>query len=862
MSNSSLVSRLRAASAAGFVVALTSLPAQAFDFSFGDIEADMTVLMSAGATWRMEERDSRLVAKRNLDPTLCSQASLLGTGCLGDESEAAFFNASGSFAPNTDNGNLAYDKGDMVYSAFKITADLSMKWNMFGLFARGIGSYDPRNAGYEIYHPANFDDPQFVSTLQPAFTQRTKDQEDDLGYDLNIEDYYIFADFEVFDRFLSLKLGSQIISWGEQLVLVPNSVNSINVPNLLRLRTPGLDLKELFDPTEIFYASYELSATTSVEAFYQLNWRPIEIDPAESYYSTADVAGAGGSYAMLSFGRAQEDPDNLADSIAYNGANGGGYDQARLRELSGRGCISEESVLRDQQRGLDRQGNADRGSSYAADTAPGGTVQAYNGTSGSTAAAGSGETGGRTLCRTNDRHAKDDGQYGFSLRYYSEALNDTEFGFYYMNYHSRLPIASFYAADANSGYNGFNEGFTDRTITSGVGAIVAFLARTTIPAQVGAPTAQFDGNLEDDVETLFGAFNVADTPTVFLDYPEDLKLYGMSFNTTLGDLSVSGEYSYHRNRPLQINTTDLTYFAQAPAFASLRRGNPNAGLLVGAPGAEAGMVPSFLELYRGGSDESRPDTSLNAARCDGPGMFRDEADRIGQPTNLCPGEYIEGYERFPVGQADLVILSAVSQNPFGADQWIKILEVGFTKVMGMPDYQVDQYGQPVSGLVLQGPGVDTHPTLGRLEVRTGGDNGQGGQFASPVLVPATGLPAPIPPTEEAVNTSALIQNPVRNNDGHPSSFSWGIRQINILSYNNLLFGYNFKPLIAFFWDINGTSPGPGGNHIEGKKTILVGTDFEKGSFGGGIRYTWSNGAGFYNQERDRDNLTFNLRYQF
>ncbi|MEE3208680.1 MAG: DUF1302 family protein, partial [Pseudomonadota bacterium] len=41
--------------------------------------------------------------------------------------------------------------------------------------------------------------------------------------------------------------------------------------------------------------------------------------------------------------------------------------------------------------------------------------------------------------RIEDEEPSDSGQYGMAVRWYSEALGDTEFGFYYMNIHSRLP---------------------------------------------------------------------------------------------------------------------------------------------------------------------------------------------------------------------------------------------------------------------------------------------------------------------------------------------------------------------------------------------------------------------------------------
>ncbi len=51
--------------------------------------------------------------------------------------------------------------------------------------------------------------------------------------------------------------------------------------------------------------------------------------------------------------------------------------------------------------------------------------------------------------RGADRDARDDGQFGVALRYYVEPLG-TEFGAYFVNYHSRAPIFSATAADPAS----------------------------------------------------------------------------------------------------------------------------------------------------------------------------------------------------------------------------------------------------------------------------------------------------------------------------------------------------------------------------------------------------------------------------
>jgi len=41
-----------------------------------------------------------------------------------------------------------------------------------------------------------------------------------------------------------------------------------------------------------------------------------------------------------------------------------------------------------------------------------------------------------------DNEASDSGQYGLAMRYFASELNDTEFGLYYLRYHSRLPYIS------------------------------------------------------------------------------------------------------------------------------------------------------------------------------------------------------------------------------------------------------------------------------------------------------------------------------------------------------------------------------------------------------------------------------------
>ncbi len=96
----------------------------------------------------------------------------------------------------------------------------------------------------------------------------------------------------------------------------------------------------------------------------------------------------------------------------------------------------------------------------------------------------------------------DDGQFGLAMRYLSESLNDTEFGIYYINYHNKTPNLIF-------GY---------------------------------------DWPAPPDPNSV--------VPNYFRSYAEDIKLYGFSFSSAIGDWNVSGEASYREDFPVAVQSVD------------------------------------------------------------------------------------------------------------------------------------------------------------------------------------------------------------------------------------------------------------------------------------------------------------------
>ena len=50
-------------------------------------------------------------------------------------------------------------------------------------------------------------------------------------------------------------------------------------------------------------------------------------------------------------------------------------------------------------------------------------------------------------------------------------------------------------------------------------------------------------------------------------YPEDIQLYGFSFNTNVGETAIAGEIAYRKDEPLQIDDVEILYAAMPEQLA-------------------------------------------------------------------------------------------------------------------------------------------------------------------------------------------------------------------------------------------------------------------------------------------------------
>ena len=371
----------------------------------GEVIGSFDTAISWGGSWRAQRRDPTLIA---------------------------ITNGGSARSTSEDDGNLNYDRHKLYSNQLKVTHELEVKHNNLGVFTRGTYFYD------FAYHD------QAVSPIT-GFGPRGHDR---LGSNGELLDLFVYGGFDLGGRKLNVRLGQQVVNWGES-TFIPNGINVINPVNLSRLRAPGSELKEALVPQPMIWAAQQLSDRLSLEGFYQFKHRKVQIDPRGSFFSTNDFISDDGDRVFAGFGRRND----------QHGAPG------------------------------------------VFGVTP--TAQGW-------------------APRSADRARDDDGQFGLALRWLLPELNNTELGLFYVNYHSRTPLITAVRGGLS-------------VAASPVPGCTVINIPAGIPRGCGARAA-----------------------TYFTEYPEDIHLYGLSFNTAgPAGIALQGEYSYRPNQPVQVASVEL-----------------------------------------------------------------------------------------------------------------------------------------------------------------------------------------------------------------------------------------------------------------------------------------------------------------
>ncbi|MEH6583477.1 MAG: DUF1302 family protein [Halioglobus sp.] len=255
----------------------TAIPGHAFQFTTeGPIQSSLDLTLTYGTTYRLGDQEAALIAD-----------------------------------PNLDDANRNFDSG-IASNGLRGIADFEWRYNAqsgnsYGLFTRGVAWYDDK-----VYDATNDNDSPYTTNSGPlyngslkrhdTFTDATQDRS---GADAEVLDLFLFAEIAPnSDHPASLRLGRQVINWGESAFIQNGLSSVINSADVSKASLPGTEVKEILRPLGALFGSVALTDNVTVSAYYQYEWEEIISPPYGTFLSPVPdpLSGEGSENFLLPVG--------------------------------------------------------------------------------------------------------------------------------------------------------------------------------------------------------------------------------------------------------------------------------------------------------------------------------------------------------------------------------------------------------------------------------------------------------------------------------------------------------------------------------------------------------------------------------
>jgi hypothetical protein len=225
-------------------------------FQLGPVEGTANLEISYGLLARVEDRDPDLIA---------------------------IANGGNSASANFDDGDLNYDQG-IVSNMLQTNLEIDARWRFLGAYARGIAFYD------------------FATELgERERTELSERADVYVGKNIALRDYYLDASFRAGGMPVHLRVGDQVLNWGESTFL-RFGVETVTPLDVAAGFRPASAARDLEIPQGMLWGAVNLTEELAVEAFYQYSWQRVRSLPVGWYLSDNDVVGVDGLNAAVSGG--------------------------------------------------------------------------------------------------------------------------------------------------------------------------------------------------------------------------------------------------------------------------------------------------------------------------------------------------------------------------------------------------------------------------------------------------------------------------------------------------------------------------------------------------------------------------------
>jgi hypothetical protein len=204
-----------------------------------------------------------------------ADTALLSSGTVRTEAPnlklfSTFYGGTGTGVPS--DGDLNFKQGDLVSQPNRVSEELQLKKDETTIFVRGTAFYD-----------------SVLSTGSDAdFRPLDHGSINASGHSAHLLDAFIDQKFDLFDNPSSIRVGNQVINWGES-TFIQNGINSAAPVDATAAHVPGTELKEIILPITAFDFKTSIS-DFNFEGYYQLLNAHDRLDGEGSFFAINNVS--------------------------------------------------------------------------------------------------------------------------------------------------------------------------------------------------------------------------------------------------------------------------------------------------------------------------------------------------------------------------------------------------------------------------------------------------------------------------------------------------------------------------------------------------------------------------------------------
>jgi Protein of unknown function (DUF1302) len=246
-----------AASVSLAVLGAASSSAYGYDFTtgFGDLSGSLVSNLTAGAGIRTKSPSCSLTGDPNA----------YGCGAAANVNQWGF----------GDDGDLNYRKGQAFSTYISATSELllTMPNEGYKFMIRGTAMYD------------------FLAG-DTARTPLSSTASAQVVYPVQLLDLWVEKDFNLGGGPAHVRLGNQVINWGESY-FATGGINATNSVDIQKLLIPGSQLKQALLPAPMLSFAAGLGNGFSTEGYYQFQWNGNRYPPVGTFWSVSNNFGRG-----------------------------------------------------------------------------------------------------------------------------------------------------------------------------------------------------------------------------------------------------------------------------------------------------------------------------------------------------------------------------------------------------------------------------------------------------------------------------------------------------------------------------------------------------------------------------------------